>query len=563
MIQATRVVRSGSALPAILVVALGASAGAAPESPDASSGSETGGELVDTAFGSGVPDAKTCAQGACDCIGAEERQLVASALRAYELSFGSLSSADGLAGAEPLLYPFVPIAGNLDQDRFHSSFVDLLPGTGLFDFNCGGITYDGHLGIDTMIRSWWFQSAGVPVFAVLDGTVVYAHDGEPDQNTCVCGAGLPGTQCPPGTLGNAVIIDHGQGRLGYYWHLRNGSVSVSLGEVVKTGRQIGLVASSGCSTGPHLHFESQQSGAAFEPNAGLCRPGESGWVSQEPLQLDLKKLAFGVHRSSLSGIFPPQEFPTSRQIALSDPLIYIWVNMGNLPAASTWQFQFVRPNGSVSFTSNVGSFANPFFRWVWSWWSWNVNDMHTIAGTWTVRLFVNGAIAFEEPVEVVAAINPAFNRAPYAVTAALAPASPSVHDAIVCRISGHFPVVDPDFDLVTNRYRWRVNGVVVRDVTTGGRADMLPAGAALADQVVECEVTPSDGQLSATPALASATVQCRVESGDFNGDGHIDGDDLGSLLGEWGACPGCGADLNCDGEVDGDDLGSLLGNWTG
>ncbi len=50
---------------------------------------------------------------------------------------------------------------------------------------------------------------------------------------------------------------------------------------------------------------------------------------------------------------------------------------------------------------------------------------------------------------------------------------------------------------------------------------------------------------------------------DFNGDGHVNGDDLGTLLGQWGPCPGCSADFNGDGKVDGDDLGFLLGEWTG
>jgi len=50
--------------------------------------------------------------------------------------------------------------------------------------------------------------------------------------------------------------------------------------------------------------------------------------------------------------------------------------------------------------------------------------------------------------------------------------------------------------------------------------------------------------------------------GDFNGDGVVDGSDLGTLLGEWGPCPGCAADLDGNGEVDGSDLGVLLGNWS-
>jgi len=47
--------------------------------------------------------------------------------------------------------------------------------------------------------------------------------------------------------------------------------------------------------------------------------------------------------------------------------------------------------------------------------------------------------------------------------------------------------------------------------------------------------------------------------GDLNGDGLVDGLDLGILLGGWGADGP--ADLNGDSTVDGIDLGILLGNW--
>ena len=50
---------------------------------------------------------------------------------------------------------------------------------------------------------------------------------------------------------------------------------------------------------------------------------------------------------------------------------------------------------------------------------------------------------------------------------------------------------------------------------------------------------------------------------DLNADAAVNGDDLGILLGAWGACPGsnCPADLNDDGAVNGDDLGVMLGAW--
>ncbi|MBM4111465.1 MAG: hypothetical protein FJ254_08950 [Phycisphaerae bacterium] len=50
--------------------------------------------------------------------------------------------------------------------------------------------------------------------------------------------------------------------------------------------------------------------------------------------------------------------------------------------------------------------------------------------------------------------------------------------------------------------------------------------------------------------------------GDLDGNGIVDGGDLGMMIGSWGQCAGCSADLNADGTVDGGDLGVLLGNWT-
>jgi len=50
--------------------------------------------------------------------------------------------------------------------------------------------------------------------------------------------------------------------------------------------------------------------------------------------------------------------------------------------------------------------------------------------------------------------------------------------------------------------------------------------------------------------------------GDLNGDGSVDGGDLGVLLSAWGvAAGGSSADLNGDNSVDGGDLGVLLSAW--
>lgn len=102
-----------------------------------------------------------------------------------------------------------------------------------------------HYGID--ITCGHASNYNVKVVAADSGTIITSSNvcshNYRKSSSCGCNGGY----------GNMCVIDNGQGLHIYNGHLYKSTVSV--GQHVSAGQQIGILGCTGYSTGPHLHFE--------------------------------------------------------------------------------------------------------------------------------------------------------------------------------------------------------------------------------------------------------------------------------------------------------------------
>ena len=107
---------------------------------------------------------------------------------------------------------------------------------------------------------------GSNVIATKSGTVISPARGAridyPDQ---AIKPDANGNYNCKGLIGNEVIIDHGNGIKARYAHLYKNTITVRAGDHVEQGQVIGKSGSSGCSTGPHLHFQLELNGSRVDP----------------------------------------------------------------------------------------------------------------------------------------------------------------------------------------------------------------------------------------------------------------------------------------------------------
>lgn len=144
------------------------------------------------------------------------------------------------------------------------NYVDMKPGQDYGDYTCGSLSYDEHHGTDIRLPSHKEMEAGVDVLAAAGGVVRRVRDGMPDVNFRLVGREAVTDR----GLGNTVIIEHADGLVTGYGHMKRASIIVRQGDTVVAGQKIGQIGLSGLSEFPHLHFEVRQNNIIVDPFTG-------------------------------------------------------------------------------------------------------------------------------------------------------------------------------------------------------------------------------------------------------------------------------------------------------
>jgi murein DD-endopeptidase MepM/ murein hydrolase activator NlpD len=113
----------------------------------------------------------------------------------------------------------------------------------------GYCTTSGHRGID------FAGGCSSPIYAAASGRVIFAGSS--------------------GSWGNYIKVDHGNGIITGYAHIKPGGFNVGWGDRVRAGQTIAYVGNTGASTGCHLHFEVYRNGVRINPAPFLRSRGVS------------------------------------------------------------------------------------------------------------------------------------------------------------------------------------------------------------------------------------------------------------------------------------------------
>lgn len=273
-----------------------------------------------------------------------------------------------------------------------SGFVDQNPAfpDQLLDYNCGARTYDlssgyNHAGTDFFTWPFTWHKVNdddVEVVAGVAGVIIGRYDGNYDRN---CGFG--------GGDWNAVYLQHADGSIAWYGHMKNGSVTPkTLGQSVAQGEYLGIVGSSGNSTGPHLHLEVYDDvGNLVDPWTGPCNGmnPDSWWDAQRPY-FDSAINALRTHDTPPEWLAcPTPAIKHESNNFEAGELAYFMTYYRDQLEGQVSQYQILRPGGAVWQHWSGALEGVVHYAASWWYWSWYL-PANAETGWWTFRVTFQG-----------------------------------------------------------------------------------------------------------------------------------------------------------------------------
>ena len=272
-----------------------------------------------------------------------------------------------------------------------SNFVDQDTTTGsILDYNCLNRSYDGHGGTDifTWPFPWYlYNNDYVDVIAAEDGIIINKHDGNDDDHC-------------PNTMGgswNAVYIQHNDGSIVWYGHLKKNSLtSKTIGQSVIKGEYLGKVASSGNSTGPHLHLEIHDSSwNLIDPFQGSCNSlnSNSWWSNQRNYREPILNALLTHNAKPIHGCPGINEDPNISNHFIIGDTVFLAAYYTDREVGDSAKYRIKTPNNTIWDSWN--QVASTTYNASWYYWK-KVLPQNGPFGIWKFEIEFNGQAYFHE-----------------------------------------------------------------------------------------------------------------------------------------------------------------------
>ena len=272
----------------------------------------------------------------------------------------------------------LPVQCELGTTCWIPNYVDHKPGKGVLDYTCGDATYDAtpggrHKGTDFAVRSMTAVQKGVPVVAAASGVVLGMRDGVADvfyDKTQKSARNVQNKEC-----GNGVRLQHDNGLVTQYCHMRKGSVLVRSGDRVEREQRLGFVGVSGKAAFAHLHFQVEKNKAVIDPFTGEarqvpCGVGESPlWDAQTLAQLPYQPTA--IFHAGFSAQKPDrhsirQGLYDTATLPATAPAMVLWAEMFRVRAGDEIVMKITNPSGQKIHEQRLSLTKNQAYYYAFS-----------------------------------------------------------------------------------------------------------------------------------------------------------------------------------------------------